>query len=61
MMDSPFGSLIIQTFKKLPISAPKMIKTRANIPLAPSLLEYWNTGIMGKQNQNDGMLGRSFS
>jgi hypothetical protein len=31
MMDSPFGSLIIQTFKKLPTMAPNIIETTINI------------------------------
>jgi len=46
MMDSSFGSLIIQTFKKLPTMAPKIIEKTVNILLAPFLPESWNIGIM---------------
>jgi len=33
MMDSSFGSLKIQTFKKLPTRAPKMMEITVNIKL----------------------------
>lgn len=58
-MDSSFGSLQMQTFKKLPIIAPNMIEINVSIPCAPILrsnygtkyqiygtMECWNNGIL---------------
>jgi hypothetical protein len=54
-MDSSLGSLKIQTFKKLPTIAPKMIEIRPNILLGPSLLGSWNNR-RTMEDWNTGML-----